>query len=335
VNNKIMDLLSRMMGKSAKISRVFKEIKKVSPKDAHVLISGEKGTHKELVAKAIHYNSLRHEGPLIRISFASVPKESAETELFGCGKGGTAKTSGKGTGRMEEADRGTVVLDEISEMDIGLQEKLLKFIQTGEPGLPDRKTSIHPDVRMICLTSKNLKEAVKKGLFIEDLYELLKKFHIKIPPLRERKEDVLQLAQDFLEEAADRFETGPKELSREARGFLVKYNWPCNMYELEQMMKRAAVLTNGPSIGKKDLFVEDFASCSIKDFLEGKLKRYLKEMTKLDNCNLYGTVLSEVESSLISIVLKETDGNQLKAAKTLGINRNTLRTKIKEYEIRV
>ena len=107
------------------------------------------------------------------------------------------------------------------------------------------------------------------------------------------------------------------------------------MHELEQMMKRAAILTKGSAIGEKDLFVEDFASCSIKDFLEEKLKRYLKEMTKLDNCNLYGTILSEVESSLISIVLAATGGNQLKAAKTLGINRNTLRAKIKEYEIRI
>lgn len=335
MDNKILGLLPRMMGKSPKIFRVFKEIKRVSPKDAHVLISGEKGTHKELVAKAIHYNSQRHEGPLIRVSFASVPKESAEAELFGCGKNGTAKISGKGTGRLEEADRGTVVLDEISEMDMDLQEKLLKFMQTEEPGSPDRKTSFQPDVRLVCLASKNLKEAVKKGSFSEDLYELLNTYHIKIPPLRERKEDVLQLAQYFLEESVDRFETGPKELSREAKGFLLKYNWPGNMYELEQMMKRAAVLANGSSIGKKDLFVEDFASCSIRDFLEEKLKRYLKEMTKLDNCNLYGTVLSEVESSLISIVLKETNGNQLKAAKTLGINRNTLRTKIKEYEIRI
>jgi DNA-binding NtrC family response regulator len=330
-----MDLLSRIMGKNSRISRIFKEVKKALPKDAPVLISGEKGTYKELVAKAIHYNSLRHEGPLVRISFASLPKESAETELFGAGRGASAKGSGKGAGRMEEADRGTVVLNEISETDTGLQERLLKFARAWEPGESDRRPSLRPDVRMICLTSKNLKEAVKKGLFIEDLYELLKTSHIKIPPLRERKEDVLRLAEYFLEEAVDRFETGPKELSKEAKGFLVKYNWPGNMCELEEMMKRAAVLTNGPVIRKKDLFVEDFASCSIKDFLEEKLKRYLKEMTKLDNCNLFSTVLSEVESSLISIVLKETEGNQLKAAKTLGINRNTLRTKIKEYDIRI
>ncbi len=335
MDNKILDLLPRMMGKSPKIFRVLREIKRVSPKDTPVLISGEKGTHRELVAKAIHYNSPRHEGPLVRISLALVPKESAEAELFGFGKGLTTKTSGKGTGRIEEANCGTVVLDEISEVDIDFQEKLLKFMQAGEPGSADRKTSLQPDVRMICLTSRNLKEAVKKGSFREDLYELLNMYHIKIPPLRARKEDVLQLAQYFLKEAVDRFETGPKELSREAKGFLAKYNWPGNMCELEQMMKRAAVLTNGAAIGKKDLFVEDFASCSIKDFLEEKLKRYLKEMTKLDNCNLYGTVLSEVESSLISIVLKETEGNQLKAAKTLGINRNTLRAKIKEYEIRI
>lgn len=335
MDNKILDLLPRIMGKSPKIFKVFKEMKRVSPKGTPVLISGEKGTHRELVAKAIHYNSPRHKGPLITISLASTPRESAETELFGCGKGVAAKASERRTGRIEEANLGTVVLDEISEMDINLQEKLLKFMQTRDSGVPDQKAAFQPDVRMICLTSKNLKEAVKKGSFREDLYELLNTVHIKIPSLRERKEDVLQLAQYSLKEAVDRFETGPKELSKEAKSFLVKYNWPGNMHELDQMMKRAAILTNGSSIGKKDLFTEDFASCSIKDFLEEKLKRYLKEMTKLDNCNLYGTILSEVESSLISIVLKETGGNQLKAAKTLGINRNTLRVKIKEYGIRI
>jgi two-component system nitrogen regulation response regulator GlnG len=156
-----------------------------------------------------------------------------------------------------------------------------------------------------------------------------------IPPLRERKEDISYLSKYFLAEAVRKFETGPKEFSKEAMDFLTKHDWPCNVRELENTIKRAVILSNSMVIGKKELMLEDVGSCSIKDFLEEKLKRYLKDMIKLENCNLYDTVLSEVEKSLITIVLKETEGNQLRAAKTLGINRNTLRSKIREYKIRL
>jgi DNA-binding NtrC family response regulator len=326
----------QIMGKSPKIIRVFREIKKFATNDdLTVLISGENGTYKELVAKAIHYNSPRQKGPFVVINLASTPRELAAAELFGYGKGSSAGSSGKKVGKIEAAAGGTLFLDEISEMDTGLQAKFLRFLQDKERGQQGSSSPSISSARMICATSKDLKEIVAKRQFGEDLYNALCGVHIKVPPLRERKEDILFLAQYFLEESVGKFETGPKELSKEAKDFLVKYNWPWNMRQLESTIKRAAILSNGKVIGKKDLLLEDVGSCSITEFLEEKLKHYLKEMTKLENCKLYDTVLSEVERSLISIVLKETEGNQLRAARTLGINRNTLRAKIKEYKIRL
>jgi two-component system nitrogen regulation response regulator GlnG len=324
------------MGRSPKITRVFKEIKKFGPKDSlTVLISGENGTYKELVAKAIHYNSPRKEGPFVVINLASTPREIAEAELFGYGKDSSAGSREKKIGRIEEAAGGTLFLDEITDMDTVLQAKFLRFLNDNERSEQDGSRPFRARVRMICATSKDLKETMAKRQFDEDLYKALCNVHIKIPALRERKDDILFLAQHFLEESVEKFETGPRELSKEAKDFLVKYNWPWNTRQLENTIKRAVILSNAKVISRKDLFLEDVGSCSITEFLEEKLKHYLKEMTKLENCKLYETVLSEVERSLISIVLKETEGNQLRAARTLGINRNTLRAKIKEYKIRL
>jgi len=155
-----------------------------------------------------------------------------------------------------------------------------------------------------------------------------------LPPLRDRREDVMPLTKHFLKETEKKFGTDRKELSRDAKDFLSKYDWPGNVRELENAIKRASVLSDGAIIEKRDLFLEDSRSYSIQEFLEEKLKRYLSEMTRLENCNLYETIISEVEKALIKIVLEGTGGNQMKAAKTLGINRNTLRTKIKDYKIK-
>jgi len=325
----------QIMGKSPKMLKVFRNIGRIAIKDLAVLISGESGTYKELVAKAIHYDSLRLNGPFVAVSFVSIPNDLIEAELFGYEEGASTGATEKRTGKIEEASRGTLFLDEISEMDLKLQAKLLHFIREKEFIPFNSNNSFKADVRIIAATNKDLKEAVANGKFIEDLFNSFNHLHIKLPPLRERKEDILPLAKHFLKEAIRKYETEPKELSKDAKDFLTRYDWPGNVRELENTIKRATVLSRGAVIEKKDLLLEDIGSYSIKEFLEEKLRRYLKEMTKLENCYLYETVLSEVESSLITIVLKETGGNQLKAAKTLGINRNTLRAKIKEYKIRI
>ncbi len=324
----------QIVGRSQKMLKVFKEIGRVASKDITVLISGESGTGKELVARAIHYNSPRQMGPFVAINSASIPKDLIEAELFGWERGAFTGAKEKRTGKIESANGGTLFLDEISEIDLNLQAKLLRFLQNKEFSPLGSNRVMKADARIIGATNKDLKDAVSNGLFREDLYYRFNVIEIKLPPLREHREDILPLAKHFLKEAQEKFETGLKELSKEAKDFLVKYDWPGNVRELENAIKRACVLSNGTIIEKRDLLLEETSSCSIKEFLEDKLKGYLKEMTKLENCNLYDTVISEVEKALIAIVLKETKGNQLKAAKTLGINRNTLRTKIKGYRIK-
>ena len=324
----------QMVGRSPKMLKVFKDIGRVASKDITVLITGESGTGKELVAKAIHLNSRRSTGPFVAINAASIPKDLLESELFGYKKGAFTGAARDKTGRIEAADGGTLFLDEIGEMEQNLQAKLLRFIQGKEFSALGSNDTIKADVRIIGATNRDLSEAVSQGRFREDLYYRFNVVQIKVPPLRERKEDVPLLIKSFLREAVEKLETGEKELAKETKAFLEKYDWPGNVRELENVIKRACVLSTGTIIEKKDLLIEEANSYSIKDFLEEKLKRYLKDMAKITNFNLYDTVLSEVEKALISIVLKETNGNQLKTARLLGINRNTLRTKIKEYKIK-
>ncbi|MDH4233139.1 MAG: sigma-54 dependent transcriptional regulator [Nitrospirota bacterium] len=324
----------QMIGKSPKMLKVFKDIGKVASKDITVLITGESGTGKELVAKAIHYNSSRSLSPFIAINSASIPRDLLESELFGYKKGAFTGAVKDKKGKIETANRGTLFLDEISEIEPELQAKLLRFLQEKEFTPLGSNETIKADVRIIGASNKDLAVAVQNGQFREDLYYRFNVVQIKLPPLRERKEDIPLLVRGFLREATEKLETGEKELSKEAKALLLKYDWPGNVRELENVIKRACVLSTGTIIENKDLLIEENNSYSIKDFLEEKLKHYLKDMTNATNCNLYGTVLSEVEKALILIVLKETNGNQLKTAKVLGINRNTLRSKIREYKIK-
>lgn len=324
----------QMIGKSEKILRVFKEIGKVAAKDVIVLITGESGTGKELVARAIHRNSSRSSEPFIAINSASIPKDLIEAELFGWEKGAFTGAKEKHIGKIESADKGTLFLDEISELDLSLQAKLLRFLQDKEFSPLGSNKVIKADVRIIGATNKNLREAVTNGSFREDLYYRFNVIQIKLPPLRERREDIMPLAKHFLKETAEKHKTGNKEFSKDAKDFIMKYEWPGNVRELENTIKRACILSGGAAIEKRDLHVEEGSPYSIKEFLEDKLKKYISNMTRLGTYNLHGTVIAEVEKALISIVLRETNNNQLKASKILGINRNTLRTKIKEYKIK-
>lgn len=323
----------RIIGKSKSMLKIFKEIGRVAPKDVTVLISGESGTGKELVARAIHNNSRRKFGPFVAINSASIPKELMEAELFGWEKGAFTGAVGKTAGKIQAAEGGTLFLDEIAELDIDLQAKLLRFLQDRQYSPLGSNKIIKADVRIIGATNKNLRECVKNGLFREDLYYRFNVIEFNLPPLRKRKEDIIPLAQHFLKESVRVFELPPKELSKDAEKALVEYDWPGNVRELENAIKRASILSKGSLIERRDLFANDYNSCSIKEFLEGKLNGFLDKMTKLENSNLYETVVSEVEKALFSIVLKQTNGNQVRAAKILGINRNTLNKKIKEYRL--
>ncbi|HCL81259.1 MAG TPA: two-component system response regulator, partial [Nitrospiraceae bacterium] len=293
---------------------------------------GESGTGKELVARAIHNNSRRKFGPCIAINSASIPKELMEAELFGWEKGAFTGAVVKTAGKIQAADGGTLFFDEISELDIDLQAKLLRFLQDKEYSPLGSGKIIKADVRIIGAVNKDLKECVKKGLFREDLYYRLNVIEIKLPPLRERGDDIMPLARHFLEESIMAFDLPPKDFSKDAGKALAGYNWPGNVRELENTIKRSSILSKGSLIERRDLFMNDY-SCSIKEFLEGKLNGFLDKMKKIENSDLYETVVSEVEKALFSIVMKETNGNQVRAAKVLGINRNTLYKKLKEYKL--
>lgn len=323
----------QIIGKSKGMLKVFKEIGRAAPKDVTMLISGESGTGKELVARAIHNNSRRKFGPFIAINSASIPKDLMEAELFGWEKGAFTGAVGKTAGKVQAADGGTIFFDEISELDIDLQAKLLRFIQEQQYSPLGSNKIIKANVRIIGATNKDLMECVKNNLFREDLYYRFNVIEIKLPPLRERKEDILSLAQHFLAESIRTFELQPKDFSRDAVSALTGYNWPGNVRELENTIKRAAILSKGSLIERRDLFSNDYTLCSIKEFLEGKLNGFVNKMAKMENSNLYEAVVSEVEKALFSIVLKETNGNQVRAAKMLGINRNTLNKKVKEYKL--
>lgn len=323
----------QMIGNSKAMLKIFKEIGKVSTKDVTVLISGESGTGKELVARAIHNNSKRKYGPFIAINSASIPKDLLEAELFGWEKGAFTGATERRTGKIQAAEGGTLFLDEIAELDMGLQAKLLRFLQEREYSPLGSTKTLKADVRIIGATNRNLKEQVDKGLFREDLFYRFNVIEIRLPSLRERKEDIIPLAKYFLKKAVTDFDLLPKELSKEAEKALQIYDWPGNVRELENTIKRAAILAKNSIIEKKDIFSGDLSFCTIKDFLETKLNKYIDKMITVEDSNLYETVISEVEKALLSITLKKTKGNQIKASKILGINRNTLSKKIKQYKL--
>ncbi|HMK61312.1 MAG TPA: sigma-54 dependent transcriptional regulator [Dissulfurispiraceae bacterium] len=324
---------SEIVGKSKGMMKLFKEIGRVATKDVTVLISGESGTGKELVARAIHNNSRRKFGPFVAINSASIPGELLEAELFGWEKGAFTGASEKTTGKIQAADVGTLFLDEISELNIDLQAKLLRFLQEKEYSPLGSSKIVKADVRIIGATNKDLLARIRGGQFREDLYYRFNVIEIRVPPLRDRRDDIVPLARHFLKESVRTFELPPKDFSKDAEKALAQYDWPGNVRELENTVKRTSILSRDSVIERRDLFSNDYNSCSVKEFLEEKLNGFLAEMKKLDKSNLYETVVSEVEKALFSIVLNETEGNQVAAARILGINRNTLSKKMKEYKI--
>lgn len=325
----------QMIGKSKKMQKVFKEIGRVANKDITVLITGQSGTGKELVSRAIHYNSYRKDNPFIAINSASIPGNLLESELFGWKKGAFSGAMESRKGSIAQAEGGTLFLDEIGELDLNLQAKLLRFLQDMEYTPLGSNEVIKANIRIIGATNKNLEDECKKGQFREDLYYRFNIVEIKLPPLKERTEDILPLCEHIITQSSKKYSTSYKELSDDAKSFLAAYTWPGNVRELENMLKRALILSDGSIIDKKDLAFSDPSIYSIQEFLENKLNKFLHQISKLENGNLYETIISEVEKALINIIMKETKGNQLKSSKMLGINRNTLRTKINQYKINI
>lgn len=329
-----------IVGKSQAINNVFKIIGKVANSDVTVLIQGERGTGKELVARAIHYNSNRSKNPFISVNCAAIPKELLESELFGHEKGAFTGAVDKKIGKFELAHTGTLFLDEIGDMSIELQAKILRVLEEKEIVPVGGTKPVKVDVRIVAATNQDLIELIRNKMFRADLYDRLNQIPIFLPPLRERIEDIPLLVKHFLTKFSS--EIGVKKtITEEALSFLKSYEWPGNVRELQNTVRRAFIISPNNVLDKHDfLFLmkeipkeEMIHELSLEEIIDWKLKEFMKIIQNGEMANVYDFVISQVEKPLIRKILEMTRGNQIKAAKVLGINRNTLRKKIKDLKI--
>jgi two-component system nitrogen regulation response regulator GlnG len=326
----------RLVGRSPALLEIFKTVGRVAGRDVSILITGESGTGKELVARAIHQASRRASGPFVAVNTAAIPRELLESELFGHERGAFTGAVEARTGRFREASGGTLFLDEIGDMPVDLQAKLLRVLQSNDVTPVGGRRSEPVDVRIVAATHRDLDAAVAEGRFREDLVYRLRVVPMHIPPLRERREDVPVLAEHFLARYADELGTGSHFLSRPALERLAAYEWPGNVRELENSIKRALVLANGEVLSPEDFAFLDQPRGGASDEgldLETLVREQVTRSLDSGDDTIYRTLLERLERPLLETVLERTEGNQIKAAALLGINRNTLRKKIVELAI--
>ena len=326
-----------IVGRSPAMQDLYKSIARLSQNDLTVMIYGESGTGKELVAKALHKYSTRSEKPFIALNMAAIPNDLIESELFGHEKGSFTGAHQKSDGKFKLAEKGTLFLDEIGDMPIDAQTRLLRVLQEGEFTPIGGKEKIQADTRIIAATHKNLSNLIEKGEFREDLFYRLNVVPISIPPLRERKEDIPELVNHFLDKAKD-LQLEPKKFTTESFQILEKYQWPGNVRELENFILKLCALYTDENIMNEDL-AEEILNLQKLDqqmldtenqfskILENYLSRNINKINKEYQGDVYNYFVTELEKVLLLEVLKNKNGNQLKAAELLGLNRNTLRKK--------
>lgn len=330
-----------IIGTSQPMQDVYKTLGRVAGSDVTVLVTGESGTGKELIARAIHFNSPRLGKSFVAINCAAIPRELLENELFGHERGAFTGATDRKAGKFEQADGGTLFLDEIGDMPLELQAKLLRVLQEKEITRTGGNQTLRVDVRIVAATNQNIGELVEQKLFREDLYYRLNVVPINLPTLQQRKSDIPALVEFFLQRAQEDLGVNAFECSKEALSLLKRYNWPGNIRELENIIKRATLLSPN-----NILMPSDFPGLltgqgqknqdeSLESLVARKLENSLSQMDLHELDNLYEMVLHQVERPLINIILQQTRGNQVRTAEILGINRNTLRKKIKILEIDV
>ncbi|MDL1873439.1 sigma-54-dependent Fis family transcriptional regulator, partial [Deltaproteobacteria bacterium PRO3] len=345
VNGLKVDKEAKIVGQSRAVREVYKTIGKVAANDVSILITGESGTGKELIAKAIHQNSPRAKGPFVAVNCAAIPRDLLESELFGYRKGAFTGAEENRPGHFEIANNGTLFLDEVGDLPLPLQAKLLRVLQEKEVQRLGSSEAKSVDVRILAATNQNLEKMVKEKKFREDLFFRLNVIPIHLPPLRERKEDIPLLCEYFLAKLSQETGVPRKTLSPEAMQMLEGYRWPGNIRELENVIKRAAILS-----ANETLHVQDFAfflgkgaedtqreieEMGLEELIASRLQSFLAKLGDLETTNLYETIMEMAERPLIRLILKQTGQNQIRAAKILGINRNTLRKKIRTLKIAV
>ena len=335
-----------LIGRSAAMQDIYRMLARLMGTDLTVIIYGESGTGKELVARALHDYGKRRHGPFVAINMAAIPRELIESELFGHERGAFTGAAARYAGRFEQAGGGTLFLDEIGDMPLEAQTRLLRVLQDGEYTTVGGRTPIRADVRAIAATHRDLRQMVRQGLFRDDLYYRLNVVPVRLPPLRERSEDIPELMRHFFARAQDEGLPG-KTLTPEAMADLMAYRWPGNVRELENLVRRLAALYSQEVIGRPELRAElaetrpgPAAPAAPAESLGGAVERHLEEyffahQDELPASGLYDRVLKEIERPLIELSLAATRGNQIRAAKLLGLNRNTLRKKIRDLHILV
>ena len=313
---------TRLIGASRAIAAVLEIARTVAPTDATVLVRGESGTGKELVASAIHDLSRRAGQPLVKVNCAAIPETLLESELFGHERGSFTGAVAQHKGRFEAAHRGTIFLDEISEMSPALQAKLLRVLQEREFQRVGGSETIPVDVRVIASTNRNLEKAVRDGDFREDLYYRVNVVPIVLPPLRERREDILLLATHFLERFSARNHKTFKGISPAAQQKLLAYHWPGNVRELENCIERAVVMAQGEILGADDIALNPVISRESPGDVAARLIQP-------------GFSIEDFERTLLEASLRKTGGNQSRAAELLGLTRRTLQYRMEKYNIQI
>ncbi|NQW10909.1 MAG: nitrogen regulation protein NR(I) [Alphaproteobacteria bacterium] len=337
-----------LIGRSPAMQDIYRVLARLMGTDLTVMINGESGTGKELVARALHDYGKRRDEPFVAVNMAAIPRELIESELFGHEKGAFTGATMRATGRFEQAQGGTLFLDEIGDMPLEAQTRLLRVLQEGEYTTIGGRTPIRANVRIIAATHRDLRQLIHQGLFREDLFYRLNVVPIRLPALRERVEDISDLARHFFSQMPA--EGLPiKQLGAAALDCLRRHSWPGNVRELENLCRRLSALYAEETIGGEVIEQEladpvkpaaetddTIGNESLSDAIERHLRVYFQaHRDGLPNTGLYDRVLHEMERPLISLCLTATRGNQIRAAEVLGLNRNTLRKKIRELDIPV
>ncbi|MEQ8307702.1 MAG: nitrogen regulation protein NR(I) [Hoeflea sp.] len=339
-----------LVGRSAAMQEIYRVLARLMQTDLTLMITGESGTGKELVARALHDYGKRRNGPFVAINMAAIPRDLIESELFGHEKGAFTGAQSRSTGRFEQAEGGTLFLDEIGDMPMDAQTRLLRVLQQGEYTTVGGRTPIKSDVRIVAATNKDLKILINQGLFREDLFYRLNVVPLRLPALRDRAEDVPDLVRHFVRYAVGEG-LDAKRFDGEALDLLKAYPWPGNVRELENVVRRVMALYPQDVITREiidnELRIESpeqspsqsggtMAQATIAQSVEENMRRYFAGFgEELPPSGLYHRVLEEVEYPLILAALTATRGNQIKAADLLGLNRNTLRKKIRELGVTV
>jgi two-component system nitrogen regulation response regulator GlnG len=337
-----------LIGRSPAMQDIYRMLARMMQTDLTVMITGESGTGKELVARALHEFGRRRNGPFVAINMAAIPRDLIESELFGHEKGAFTGAQQRSSGRFEQAEGGTLFLDEIGDMPMEAQTRLLRVLQQGEYTTVGGRTPIKTDVRIVAATNKDLRALINQGLFREDLFYRLNVVPQRLPPLRERSEDIPDLVRHFFAQA-EREGLQPKRIATGGVDAMMKYPWPGNVRELENLVRRLAALYPQDEISEEIILGElhggmPAANSPLNDgagqdlplgqSVEQYLQRYFRGFgSALPPPGLYHRILAEVEYPLILAALAATHGNQIRAAELLGVNRNTLRKKIRDLSV--